>query len=126
MFWRSKPHARLRRAWAFTLKFVLLNVKFFDSSDKLEDAGPLDAATSEAASQMRNLAIALIADIMDNPNRANIKSRLAALYRTGDISLENMIEAGCDAEICEFVVRSTGKLARKNIRHLGLAHLLKQ
>jgi hypothetical protein len=75
---------------------------------------------------MPDLSIVLIADIMDDPDRANIKSRLAALYRTGDISLENMIEAGCDAEICEFVVRSTGKLARKNIRHLGLAHLLKQ
>jgi hypothetical protein len=75
--------------------------------------------TSEAASQMSNLAIALIADIMDDPNRANIKSRLAALYRTGDISLENMIEAGCDAEICEYV------LVRKNTRDLGYEHLLK-
>ena len=53
----------------------------FDVADRLQDAGLVDAANvvREAAGQMDDPAIALIADVLDDPVRGNVKSRLKPL-----------------------------------------------
>jgi hypothetical protein len=83
-------------------------------AERLGDAGLVEAAdmVREAAAELPDPVFTTITDILDDPNRNNIKDALTRLYRNDKISLEDMISCGVDADIIALVLSPVLHAAR--------------
>ena len=90
-----------------------------NSADKLESAGLDDAAG--AAGRADDQVTLEIADILNDPNRADIKGALGKLYRKGKLDLATLAPA--DHDLLDYLYRLRGKSAREYLRERRLEHL---
>jgi hypothetical protein len=97
-----------------------------EAAQRLCDAGLKGGADIilNAADSIEDGAPTLIAKICADPNKANVKACLAYAYRRDQIKLEHLLSADLDPDILEFVCRSSGPLAIKQLRQMGMSHLI--
>ncbi|MBV9562533.1 MAG: hypothetical protein JOY90_19140 [Bradyrhizobium sp.] len=94
-----------------------------NAADKLEGAGLDDdaGAVRDAAGRADDHVPLEIADILNDPNRANIKGALGKLYREGKLDLATLAPA--DHDLLNYLYRLRGKSAREYLRERRLEHL---